>query len=296
MEAEPSNSKPITSEAGRAGRVEPSKTAGATIIYTLGPKGGIGKSLTGRLIIDGLRAADRDIQIVQVDRAPTLPRLYPDSAITIEAPGVEEMRADPLAAVRVFEPLEEMVLKITKMAGIGVIDVGAGQNQRAFLNFVARGRFDHFLSSVSVNAIALVLITADPSAMEQSTNLVDELRLVHPSAEIVPIFNLRDGRFKFLPGTPAHKAYTDRIMPLVKRRRHVTLPAIASGAWPLFEAVGMNFTEAAMADEATLIRRLGMSRLMVTALQGDVAEFLSVVWPRLGAIAGFSVEGFDAGH
>ncbi|MGY4458604.1 hypothetical protein [Bradyrhizobium sp. LB13.1] len=49
-----------------------------------------------------------------------------------------------------------------------------------------------------------------------------------------------------------------------------------------------------MADEATLIARLGMSRLMVTALQGDVSEFLSVVWPRLGAIAGFAVGGFDA--
>jgi hypothetical protein len=276
--------------------IAPVKAAGATVVYTLGPKGGIGKSLTGRLIIDGLKAANRDVLIVQVDRAPTLPLLYPNNAITIEAPGAEEMRADPLAAVRVFEPLEEMVLKIAKSAAVGMIDIGAGQNQRAFLNFVARGRFDRFLTSVSVHAIALILITADPSAMEQSANLVDELRLVHPSAEIVPVYNLRDGRFKFLPGTPAHKIYTDRIVPPMKGRRHVTLPAIASGSWPLFEAAGMTFTEAAMADEATLVEKLGMSRLMVTALQGDVAEFLSVVWPRLGAIAGFSVEGFDAGR
>ena len=58
----------------------------------------------------------------------------------------------------------------------------------------------------------------------------------------------------------------------------------------------MTFTEAVLADEATLIAKLGMSRLMVTALQGDVSEFLDVVWPRLGAIAGFSVGAFDAGR
>jgi hypothetical protein len=272
------------------------QAAGATVVYTLGPKGGIGKSLTSRLIIDGLIAANRNVRIVQVDRAPTLPFLYPGNVITIEAPGAEEMRSDSLAAMRVFEPLEATVQAIAKSDAAAVIDIGAGQNQRAFLNFVARGRFDRFLTSVDVRAIALILMTSDPSAMEQSANLVDELRLVHPSAEIVPIFNLRDGRFKFFPGAPAHKTYTDRIVPLMKGRRHVTLPAIATGAWPFFEAAGMSFTEAAMADEATLVEKLGMSRLMVTALQGDVAEFLSVVWPRLGAIAGFAVEGFDAGH
>jgi len=272
------------------------KTTGATVVYTMGPKGGIGKSLTGRLVIDGAIAAERQVRIVQIDRAPTLPLLYPDKAITVEAPGVEEMRSDSLAAMRVFEPLEEMVQSIAKSEAIGVIYVGAGQNQRAFLNFVARARFDRFLANHGIHSIAMVLMTADPSAMSQSANLMEELQLVHPAAEIVPVLNLRDGGFKFLAGTPAHKIYNDRIVPMLKDRRRVTLPAIAAGAWPLFEAAGMNFTEAVMADEATLIARLGMSRLMVTALQGDVSEFLSVVWPRLGAIAGFTVGGFDAGR
>jgi hypothetical protein len=293
---------PSIQTAPRAGKkaavtahIEAMKATGATLIYTLGPKGGIGKSLTGRLVIDGLQATNRTVRIAQVDRAPTLPLLYPE-AITIEAPGAEEMRSDPLAAVRVFEPLEEMVLSIAKTDAVGVIDIGAGQNQRAFLNFVARGKFDRFLTGLGIQPIALILITADPSSMAQSANLVEELQLVHPAAEIVPIVNLRDGRFNFLSGTPAHKIYTDRIVPLMKERRRVTLPAIAAGAWPLFEAAGMTFTEAVMADEAALVEKLGMSRLMVTALQGDVSEFLAVVWPRLGTIAGFEVEGFDAGR
>ncbi|WP_155253857.1 hypothetical protein [Bradyrhizobium japonicum] len=271
------------------------KGTAATIIYTMGPKGGVGKSLTGRLIVDVI-AAQRDVRIAQIDRAPTLPQLYPDKTITIEAPGAEEMRSDLLASMRVFEPLEEMVQSIAKSETIGVIDVGAGQNQRAFLNFVARARFDRFLVDQGIRPIVLVLMTADPSAISQSANLMEELQLVHPDAEIVPVFNLRDGGFKFLAGTPAHKIYNDKIVPLLKDRRRVTLPAIAAGAWPLFESAGMTFTEAVMADEATLIAKLGMSRLMVTALQGYVSEFVSVVWPRLGAIAGFSVGAFDAGR
>lgn len=272
------------------------KAAGATVIYTMGPKGGIGKSLTGRLVIDGAIAGERQVRIAQIDRAPTLPQLYPDKTITIEGPGVEEMRSDSLAAMRVFEPFEEMVQSIAKSEAIGVIDVGAGQNQRAFLNFVARARFDRFLVDQGVRPIAMVLMTADPSAMAQSANLMEELQIVHPGAEIVPIFNLRDGAFKFLAGTPAHKIYNERVVPLLKDRHRVSLPAIAVGAWPLFEAAAMTFTEAVMADETTLIAKLGMSRLMVTALQGDVSEFLSVVWPRLGAIAGFSVGALDAGR
>ena len=285
--------------ASRAGKkatvtahIEAMKATGSVVVYTLGPKGGIGKSLTGRLVIDGLQAANRTVRIAQVDRAPTLPLLYPE-AITIEAPGAEEMRSDPLAAVRVFEPLEEMVLSIAKTDAVGVIDIGAGQNQRAFLNFVARGKFDRFLTGLGIQPIALILITADPSSMAQSANLVEELQLVHPTAEIVPIVKLRDGRFNFLSGTPAHKIYMDRIVPLMKERRRVTLPSIAAGAWPLFEAAGMTFTEAVMANETALVEKLGMSRLMVTALQGDVSEFLAVVWPRLGAVTGFAVEGFD---
>ena len=243
-----------------------------------------------------MNAYSQQVRIVQIDRAPTLPLLYPENAITIEPPGAEEMRSDSLAAMRVFEPLEEMVLSIAKSDAIGLIDIGAGQNQRAFLNFVARARFDRFLLNQGIDAIAMVLMTADPSAMVQSANLMEELQRLHPNAEIVPTFNLRDGEFKFLPGAPAHKIYNDRIVPMLKDRRRVALPAIAAGAWPLFEAAGLTFTEAVMADEAELIKRLGFSRLMVTALQGDVNEFLSVVWPRIGAIAGFTVGAFDAGQ
>lgn len=279
-----------------ASHAEALKAAGATIVYTMGPKGGIGKSLTGRLLIDGAIAAERPVRIVQIDRAPTLPLLYPDRAITIEAPGAEELRSDALAAMRVFEPLEEVVLSIAKSDSIGVIDVGAGQNQRAFLNFIARAKFDRFLANHGIRSIAMVLMTADPSAMSQSAKLIEELQLVHPTAEIVPILNMRDGGFKFLAGTPAHRIYNEQILPQLKDRRRVMLPAIAAGAWPLFEAAGMTFTEAVMADEATLMGRLGLSRLMVASLQYDVSEFLQVVWPRLGAIAGFDIGGSDAGR
>eukprot|EP01037_Dinobryon_pediforme_P006258 gene6258-6329_t len=270
-----------------SGGYEPPRTEGSLIIYTLGPKGGVGKTTVARLIVDGLGASGRDVTILQVDRAPTLPQLY-KNVTTIEAPSAEEMRVDPHASIRCFEPLEDAALAGKDSGATVIVDIGAAQNQRAFIDLLARSRFDRHLTTLEINAIALVLVTEDQAAMQQSADLIDELIEVHPSAEIVPILNLRGGGFKFVKGTPAYSLYHDRIEPLVDRGRSVILPATADGSWQLFEAAGLTFTEAVMADEATLMQRLDLSRLMATALQGDVSEFLATVWPHLGAICGFS--------
>ncbi len=261
-------------------------TKGSILAYTLGPKGGDGKTTTARVTIDGLRAAGRPVSVIQVDRAPTLPQLYPD-VVTIAAPSAEEMRADPHAAVRAFEPLEDAARVAAENGSAVVVDVGAAQNQRALLDVLARGRLDRYFRGLGIETKALVLATADYSSMSQSASLIDELREVHPSAEIVPVLNLRGGAFRFVKGTPAHQIYHDKIAPLVENGRSLILPATADGSWQIFEAAGFSFTDAIMADEATLMARLGLSRLLVTALQGDVSEFLAAVWPRLGAIVGF---------
>ena len=86
-----------------------SATDQPTVAYALGPKGGIGKSTVGRLTTDGCIAAGRPVLIAQIDRAPTLSALYGELTTTIVAPSGEDLRADPLAAVRVFEPLEAMI-------------------------------------------------------------------------------------------------------------------------------------------------------------------------------------------
>ena len=52
----------------------------------------------------------------------------------------------------------------------------------------------------------------------------------------------------------------------------------------------MTFLQVAMADENDLVEKLGLSRAMAAALQGDVSAFLAVMWPRLGSLIGFSME------
>ncbi|MDC9823279.1 hypothetical protein PRN20_06010 [Devosia sp. ZB163] len=261
-----------------------------TIVYTVGPKGGVGKSTVARLVIDGCKAAGRDVSIIQIDRAPTLPELYEGITTTIVAPSAEDLRIDPLSAVRVFEPLDLAVSSIALRKGVLVVDVGAGHNTGALLHFISRSRFDNYLGSHEVKAVALAVTTADSSAMTQTASVIADLEQVHPSAEIVPVLNAYGGSFRFIAGSPARKCFAERIQPALKGRRHLSLPAVAEGAWPLFEAVGMTFTEAMMVSEDELMARLGLSRAVAVAVRADVADFLAEVWPRLGAVVGFDVE------
>lgn len=292
MEAKQDNSKkPIKKESNAA----LSNSAAPVAIHTLGAKGGIGKSLTARLLIDGLDAAGKQVRIAQIDRAPTLPSLYPNRTTTIEVPSTQEMRADPLAAVRAFEPWETQVKSIAGREAYVVTDVGAGPNARVFFDVIARARMDAFLCSVKVRVIALLLLTPEQSAMTQSADVAEELARVHPHANLVLVFNQRDGAFKFFPGSFAHKVYQERIVPLAKAHKYIVMPAIAAGAWPIFEAAGLTFLQVAMAEEIELAKRLGLSRAMAAALQGDVAAFLAVMWPRLADIVGFSLEAGNAG-
>lgn len=264
-----------------------------TIVHTLGPKGGIGKTTVARLVIDGCIAAGRSVSIVQIDRAPTLPTLYPEITTTIMAPSAEDLRVDPLSAVRVFEPLDQAVGEVAASGGVLVVDVGAGHNTGALLHFIGRSRFDSHLGHHQVKAVALAVTTADSSAMTQTASVIDDLVKVYPSAEIVPVLNTFGGSFRFVTGSPAQKCFAERIQPALKGRRHMSLPAVAEGAWPLFEAVGMTFTDAMTASEDELMARLGLSRAVAVAVRGDVADFLAEVWPRLGAIVGFDVEKAD---
>ena len=108
------------------------------IVYVVGPKGGIGKSTVARLTIDGCIAAGRNVSIIQIDRAPTLPALYPALTTTILTPSAEELRLDLLSSVRVFEPLDQAVDTIIASDGVLVVDVGAGANTGALLHCCGR--------------------------------------------------------------------------------------------------------------------------------------------------------------
>ncbi|MFX8649104.1 hypothetical protein ABTM34_20905, partial [Acinetobacter baumannii] len=75
------------------------KRAAVRIITVVGPKGGLGKTLAARMIIDRYRANGQPVRIVQIDRTAQLPDLYGDMVSVVRLPGAEELRAEPLAAV-----------------------------------------------------------------------------------------------------------------------------------------------------------------------------------------------------
>lgn len=251
------------------------------LYYMLGPKGGIGKSFVGRALIDLLLTLAHPVGIVQVDRGTALLDLYPGLTQVVHPPGAEEMRADPLAAIKTFAPLEEAVERCFNDGSDLVVDVGAAQNARAFLNFLAKARFDGYLASHGVSPIALVLFTAEVSAMGQSVDLAEILATIHPGVEIVPVLNERNGAFSFRPASQAGRIWRERVEPLMTGRRHVVVPAMAPGAWGAFEEHGVTFRSVIEADEYALGQRIGEGRAVTATLQGDVADWIDTVWTAL---------------
>ena len=251
------------------------------VFYILGPKGGLGKTFTARALIDLLVTLGMPVRVVQVDRGTALPDLYPSLTQVVHPPGAEELRAAPLAAIGAFAPLEEAFERCLEDGAVLVVDVGAAQNARAFLSFLGKSRFDAYLANYGVSPRALLLFTAEVSAMGQSADLAEILATVHPGAEIVPVLNEHAGPFTFRDASQAGRIWRERITPLVAGRRHLVVPAMAAGAWPAFEEHGLSFREVIEADESVLGRRIGEGRAMTAALQGDVAAWADLVWTAL---------------
>lgn len=277
----PAGAPPNKPEAPRRGRRAAQSRRRPRLFYTMGPKGGIGKSFTARALIDLLVTLGRPVRVVQIDRGTALPDLYPGLAEVVHPPGAEEMRADPMAAIKTFAPLEVAVERCLDDGSDLVVDVGAAQNARAFLSFLAKSRFDGYLAGYGIGPIALVLFTAEVSAMSQSVDLAEILAAVHPGAEIVPVLNQRDGIFTFKPASQAGRIWRERVEPLMAGRRHLVVPAMAAGAWGAFEEHAVTFRSVIEADERALGQRIGESRAVTATLQGDVAAWVDLVWTAL---------------
>jgi hypothetical protein len=264
------------------------------VFITLGPKGGVGKSFACRALIDLLSTMGGELRIVQVDKGRLLPDLYPETTVVVHVPSGDEMRANPLAAIAAFAALEAALEACIGDGADLVIDVGAAQNARIFVEFLAKARLDAYLAGYGIRAVALLLMTAEPSAMSQSVDLAEVVAAVHPSAEIVVALNERDGNFSFRPGTQAHRVWSEQVEPLLANRSQVTIPAMAAGAWPFFEGHGLTFREIVEADERALAKRIGESRAIAATLQGDVSEWVEVVWSALAPLVAESMGGVDA--
>ena len=254
-----------------------------TITTVIGPKGGVGKSLTSRCVICRYHAAGIVPRIVQIDRTPALSSLYGDHVVSAALPSTDEQRADPLAAMVALEPL---AAAIDATMGDGrplVTDVGSGPSAAATVEYIGKGRLDQHMKD-KARSVVIVVMTSDPSVMSTSIDLAEALETAHPGAHFVVALNRRDGTFRFFPGSPADEVLRRRVQPFAERHRSMTIPAIPAGALLPFEALHLPFTAIIESEPDVLARRLGMSRTLAAVLQGDVGEWLSLVWGELDEI------------
>lgn len=254
-----------------------------TLASIIAFKGGVGKTLFARTAICRFLAAGVTPRIVQIDRTPALPALYGEAVIALGLPSAEAQRADPLATLRALEPLGEAIEASLNDGRPLVNDVGGGQFAAAVVETIGRSRLDAHVAD-RAHSVVFVPVVAEPATMAQGVDLVERVEQAYPSARIVPILNLRDGEFRFFPGSAADDAMKQRVRPMLERHAPLELPAIPAGALAPFDAHHMTFTALIEAEPVELARRLGVSRLMAATLQGDVAQWLASVWGALDAI------------
>lgn len=273
---------------------ERAKKSGLRIYVTIGPKGGLGKTLLARLLIDKHRAAREAVRIVQIDRTPQLPGLYGDEVSVVRLPGAEELRADPLAAVVAMEPYTAAIDSSLRDGAALIVDVGGGPSASGMVEYTGKARVDNYLMQQGVRSTVFLLLLPDPAAMAQSIELGSALEVAYPSAEIVVVLNERDGKFRFFAGSAAERVWRETVAPFTFGRQTLRMPALPAGAMPPFETLGFTFTDIINTDETSIAQRLGMSRAIAATLQGDVAAWLESMWAALDDVMNDRQGGADA--
>ena len=273
---------------------EKTKKSGLRIHMVIGPKGGLGKTLLARLLIDKYRAGGEATRIVQIDRTPQLPDLYGSAVSVVRLPGAEALRADPLAAVVAMEPYTAAIDLSLRDGATLIVDVGGGPSASGTVEYVGKARVDAYLKQHGVRSTVFLMLLPDPAAMAQSIELGRALEVAYPSAEIVVVLNERDGKFRFFPGSAAERVWRETVAPFLFGRQTMQMPALPAGAMPPFETLGFTFTDVINTDETTIAKRLGMSWAIAATLQGDVATWLKAMWKAIDDVLSAGQGGSDA--
>lgn len=258
-----------------------------SLIFVGSDKGGIGKSFVTALAADLLDVAGTPPRIVQIDEQERLPALYPDRVTTVSLASMDDVRRDPGAIVAAFDPLYAAIERTIGDRVPTIVDIG-GPQQTAVEEYCGLVDLDADLVEAGINVVWLVPGTAEPEAMRGAVRTNGAIARVLPSIRRALILNERDGNFRFYPGSPADRIWSDELKPLIETVASARLPAIAPGSWAPFEAAGKRFIDVVAAEIPEIQGWTGRSRPAAKVLRGDVAYFLSAAQDALGDLIGLS--------
>lgn len=237
-------------------------------------KGGSGKTFCATTFIDLLGTRGLTPRIVQVDDQHRLDALFPGRVTTVSGASLEDMRRDPGQIVQAFDPLYTAVEQtITDRIPL-VVDVGS-LNQTILEDYLALIDADEDLVAASVDTFWFVPATAEPESMRGAIRTVETIGRVLPSVRRLVVLNMRDGPFRFYPGSPADILWRTGLEPLCRELGTIELPAISPGSWSPFEATGQRFVDVVGAEIAQIQAWTGRSRPAAKVLRGDVAQYLA---------------------
>lgn len=246
-------------------------------------KGGVGKSFIATTCIDLLEIEGYEARVVQIDEQNRLPTLFPNRVQTVSLASLDDVRSDPAASITAFDGLYAEIEKTMIDKQPLVVDVG-GLAQIPIEEYLGIADVDEDLAASGIRVLWLIPTTAEPESMRAAVRTAEAVGRVLPSARRTIVLNLRDGPFRFYPGSPADVLWRQQLEPFCRRLGAVELPVIAAGSWAPFEMAGKRFIDVVAADIDDIQSWTGRSRPASKVIRGDVAAFVAAADAALGPL------------
>jgi hypothetical protein len=254
------------------------------LVSFFGLKSAISKTTAARAVIDFQLSRGQTVRGVSVDRNLKLPARYKGAVSPVLLPRATEIVDDPTSAILAFEPFQREVTAAIAGGHSLVCDIGSGEYPSAILQYFARTRFNAYAQRVGLRSTAVIMTTRDEVVMHDVPILSEAIKEVLPGTEIVVGLSEKAGKFVFGEGTEGLAVWTEHLKPLLSKHRSFVVPQIPGGAWDRFEEAGLRFIDVVRLDpdkpehERQLMKWTRAGRDVAVALQGDVSEWMMLVW------------------
>lgn len=244
----------------------------------------VGKTMTATVVADYLALADHPFVAFQSDDKPRLQQML-GTTVTSVRPDPERLMTERALLRTSFTPVYSACARIAATGTSVGFDTGA-KDVEIVTDWMADVDLEQDLRDWGVPMLALILVQADPEAVEGAAMTWRAVRKAVPSARLVLVENRFDrGAIAALkPTSPARRLYEAELQPLVGEAPHLVMPAMLTDFWQPFEEAGMRFIKVMAMDAAEGAARFNMEPGDFKLARGHVTRFFQAMSGELDKV------------
>jgi len=259
---------------------DPMTRSGALIIAA-GPAGGMGKSLSADLAAAHLMSSGISVSMIRMEAAVRRPEFVSDAFISVDDVATAETTVGGVSAL--FEQGWGIIETQIASGGVAILDAGANSHS-AILRMASETGLSALVEARGGRTIVLMLVTRDADGIRQAVDLAADFCAQMPEADLILVLNERLGAF-VVDQTPEGRAYSELLVPLLQKHKHVVMPFVGAKALNAFSGCSMLQVLSATDDE--LQAWSGHGLMVARSCQGRMANFFMRVGSQLDRVLPF---------